>query len=301
MPSGKSIHLYFIDIKLYARDSDNNCGQEFVRVMDSTGTYVHCGYEKPVFFNTFCSSLIYINFQTGPIGTGNRGFKLYYETFDTAALVCPQGPLTTNTASTLTTTPPTLPVLTNLQASGTFRFQVCSRDPPVTIKAPAYYAVYIEKLVHGVTTSGQCDPHETSHCTVPAQVQCNLKEECSYVYKNDRLAECGNQIPSYLYGEYRLIPKDSTSKYQVGDILTLDLDEKLFGVITSKKYPEWEPAVEYTMKLITRDPTKAMRIYVVDLNIEDDTIYNPDCSNTRLQFNDGVSDFACLIQLAKGE
>ena len=92
-----------------------------------------------------------------------------------------------------------------------------------------------------------------------------------------------------MFKKIYFIPNDSTSKYEAGVALAVALDESPFGIVASRSYPNFEPGVSYSMKLVTQDYSKAVRIYIVDLNIEDGTLFNPDCTQTRLEFNDGVS------------
>lgn len=65
LSSGKSINLWFLDMKLGDRDSNGNCQGDFLKIIDSTGEYIHCGSEKAVYHNKFCSNTIYISYRTG--------------------------------------------------------------------------------------------------------------------------------------------------------------------------------------------------------------------------------------------
>jgi hypothetical protein len=126
VPKGKSINIWFLDFKLGTRDASGKCQNGYVKVTDSTGEYILCGSKKEYFHNTFCSSTVYINYKTvGQASSSDRGFKLYYETFDSSS-DCPTDAATTLSPG-ITTLPPTtqpLPPLTNLQASEVKSFQV---------------------------------------------------------------------------------------------------------------------------------------------------------------------------------
>ena len=106
---------------------------------------------------------------------GNRGFKLYYEIFDPTFLTnCPSDPVITTTPSGLSTTTKKPSDLTNLQASKTFKLQVCKGENAKTITAPENFLIYIEKLENGVTESMTCDEYSPTHCLTPAVKTCNL-------------------------------------------------------------------------------------------------------------------------------
>lgn len=105
-----------------------------------------------------------------------KGFKLYYETFDTAPLTgCQLPDVTATTGSTKPLTTATPVELGNQQGSATFNLQICKGDPDQQIQAPQYYDIYVEKFVHGTTQSGSCDSYIPSHCTTPAAVPCTLE------------------------------------------------------------------------------------------------------------------------------
>ena len=78
------------------------------------------------FVNKFCSNLIVVDWKVGDLVTGNRGFKLYYEIFDTASLAnCPKDPLVISTTPAgLTSTTKKPADLINQEASATYDFQV---------------------------------------------------------------------------------------------------------------------------------------------------------------------------------
>lgn len=179
---GKSINIWILDLKIGARDSDGNCQGAYVKITDSTGEYILCGTEKIVFHNKFCSSTIFIKYLSSfPVSSSDRGFKLYYETFDSSIVTgCPNDPATTISPdiTTLPTSTPSLPPLGNLQASEYFTFQVCPSTNTWQnglLKAPAYYTIYIEELYYGVTENSRCLPYDKSHCTVPAPITCTLQ------------------------------------------------------------------------------------------------------------------------------
>lgn len=106
-----------------------------------------------------------------------KGFKIYYESFDTAPLTGCQtidGPTTTYASKKpLTTAKPV--ELTNQQGSATYNLQICKGDPDQVVQAPQYYDIYVEKFIHGTTQSGTCDSYVPSHCTIPAAVSCTLE------------------------------------------------------------------------------------------------------------------------------
>lgn len=175
--------MWILDLKIGARDSNGNCQDSYVKITDSTGEYILCGTERIAFHNKFCSKTIYIKYKTSfPVSSSERGFKLYYETFDSSIVTgCPNEPATTISPeiTTLSTSTPSLPPLGNLQASEIYSFQVC---PSIgtwqngLIKAPAYYTIYIEELYYGVADSSpRCSPYNEKHCIVPAPITCTLQ------------------------------------------------------------------------------------------------------------------------------
>ncbi len=54
------------------------------------------------------------------------------------------------------------------------------------------------------------------------------------------------------------------------DNLDIDVDINPYGIITSRNYPQWEPDVECERRLVSRNPNKAIKFYVTDIDIEDE-------------------------------
>lgn len=68
----------------------------------------------------------------------------------------------------------------------------------------------------------------------------------------------------------------------------INIDANPYGVITSKGYPTWEEYASYTRKLVSLNPYKAIRVYVTDMDIEDEDSITGECTLAYLQLNDGV-------------
>jgi hypothetical protein len=202
-----------------ARGSDGNCQADSLQITDTTGSFTQCGRERTSYLNQLCSSSVQISWQVGDSAASTgRGFKIYYETFSTASIAnCPQGPLTTPSGGLTTTTTPQPPgPIGNFQASKTFDFQICRGDASLTIQAPEYYLIYIEKLLNGISPGLTCSEYAQSHCTSPAVGICNLRGKCVFSAPTTSLSECGNQPAQYLYAQYRFVPIQSTTNFYIG-------------------------------------------------------------------------------------
>lgn len=56
------------------------CNSEYVKITDTTGTYISCGYKKVLFDNQLCSSMVYVSYlANGIFSSLYKGFQLYYE------------------------------------------------------------------------------------------------------------------------------------------------------------------------------------------------------------------------------
>jgi hypothetical protein len=105
-----------------------------------------------------------------------RGFKLYYESFDTSPLTgCPAIDPNPTTKSKTTTTKRPAVELGNLQASPTYSLQICLGGQSKFVEAPQFYEINVEKAILGTTQSGNCDPYTPAHCTAPADVKCTFQ------------------------------------------------------------------------------------------------------------------------------
>ena len=104
----------------------------------------------------------------------------------------------------------------------------------------------------------------------PTPADCNLQTTCTLKAPNELVAACGNQQSQYLYGIYRFLPIASSTKYSQCDLTDIDVDNNPFGVITSRNYPKWEPNVDCVRRLITRNPSKTIKFYITDIDIEDE-------------------------------
>ena len=202
-----------------ARGSDGKCQTDSLSITDTTGTFTQCGRERITYINQLCSSSIEVTWKIGNYAASTaRGFKLYYETFNTASIPnCPQGPLTTPSTILTTTTAQPGPI-SNFEASKTFDFQICRGDASLTIKAPEYHLIYIEKLLNGISPALTCSEYSQSHCTSPAVGVCNLRGQCVFNGPTMSLSACGNQPAQYLYGQYRFIPIQSTTNFYIGQV-----------------------------------------------------------------------------------
>ena len=110
------------------------------------------------------------------------------------------------------------------------------------------------------------------------------KDQCEYKYVNDLVVECGNIYADYIYGKYRFIPKQSTNTFSIRS-LAIDIDSNPFGILISSNYPNYERNVNDSVKLVTLDLTKSIRIIVTDLLIADS-----ECDNEKLEVNDGLTE-----------
>ncbi len=206
------------------RDSDGQCQTDSLTITDTTGTYIQCGRERTSYTNQFCSSLVIVSWKIGNKTTTNsRGFQLYYETFSSTSIPnCPKDPLTTQSSLITTTTTIANPgAVSNFEASQTFDFQICRGGETLTINAPEYHLIYIEKLLNGISPTLTCSEYAQSHCTSPAIGICNLRGQCAFKAPTNSLSECGNQPAQYLYGQYRFIPIQSTTNFYLGKVLII--------------------------------------------------------------------------------
>ena len=199
------------------------------------------------------------------------------------------------------------PAFANLKASETYKFQVCDQTDVFEVKAPAFYKVYVEKLVYGISQNATCHAYSEDDCTSNAVITCTLrgklwfssnskafdkfdkfkKDSCQYRLTRYTVKECNNVQAQYLYGEYRFIPYKSTTLFSMGDNQNeINLDSSPYGIIISHNYPSWEELVNRTRTLATRDPKSAISLYIVDMFIQE---YSPECDGSYLEMNDDVS------------
>ena len=85
---------------------------------------------------------------------------MLFKVYDTASIPgctyeTPEVP--SNNSNLATTTNPNPMVLTNLQASAYFNFQLCNTDPQLKIKSPYNYLIYFESLINGVPSTLTCE------------------------------------------------------------------------------------------------------------------------------------------------
>lgn len=223
--------------------------------------------------------------------SNNKRFKIYYETYDTTSLSgCPGNPNLPDLTTKIPTTSPQMPTeLQNNQASSTYDFQICKGDPKQVITAPEYFTIYFEKLIYGLSPSLTCEEYLTTHCTQPSPITCNLKTSCNlFPPQINKLELCGNQLAQYTYGEYRYIPIDSKTKFEMSDNSNIDADNNQYGVITSRNYPKWEQYADFTRKIASRNPNKVIRFYITDIDIEDPTNFDYECQTGFLELTDGL-------------
>lgn len=57
------------------------------------------------------------------------------------------------------------------------------------------------------------------------------------------------------------------------DTTIIDADSVNYGVLTSRKYPIWEPNVNCKLIIGSANPSKSIRFYLTDINIEEDDYY----------------------------
>lgn len=58
----------------------HSCPTDYIRIDDTTGTYITCGSEKSSYDNQLCSSVVYISYRAEtPNVLFAKGFKIYYE------------------------------------------------------------------------------------------------------------------------------------------------------------------------------------------------------------------------------
>lgn len=151
--------------------------------------------------------------------------------------------------------------------------------------APLYYLVFVESLQYGVPSTPTCEPYSLSHCLTKAPVKCNLKATCSFSLSNVNITACNKKTAQYLYGTYRYIPIQSTVNYQMCDTVSLNADEKQYGLITSKNFPKYQPKTNCTLKIETSNPNKVIKFYITEIDIDE----KGKCSNDYLSLTDGIT------------
>lgn len=69
------------------------------------------------------------------------------------------------------------PAFGNLKASETYKFQVCEGDKTdvFEVQAPAFYKVYVEKLVYGISQNATCHAYNENDCASNAVITCTLR------------------------------------------------------------------------------------------------------------------------------
>lgn len=101
------------------------------------------------------------------------------------------------------------------------------------------------------------------------------------------MVECGNIFADYIYGKYRFIPKQSTNTFSIRS-LAIDLDSNPFGILISSNYPNYEHNVNDSVKLVTLDQTKSVKITITDLLIADRS--ESAFLEASLEMNDGLTE-----------
>jgi hypothetical protein len=200
------------------------------------------------------------------------------------------------------------PALANGQASKVFNFQVCKSNPAHKVNifndnnmqkflifnlfkkayAPLYYLIFVESLQYGVPATPTCEPYSLSHCLGKAPVSCNLKASCSFSLPNVNISACNKKTAQYLYGTYRYIPIQSTVKYEMCDTVSLNADEKQYGLITSKNFPNYQSKTNCTLRIETSNPNKVIKFYITEIDI-DVVDMKGKCSFDYLSLTDGIT------------
>ena len=71
---------------------------------------------------------------------------------------------------------------------------------------------------------------------------------------------------------------------------TISADNNGWGVIQSRGYPKWEQNSNCTLTITTNDPTKSIRFYVTDIQIQYTQTGNSEkCITDSLKISDGIS------------
>ena len=108
-------------------------------------------------------------------------------------------------------------------------------------------------------------------CKAPLDFPCSTDSECQIPFYNDvPVADCGDKIADYIGIEYRYIPLYSSKNHTVcNNDQQIQLSNKEYGVMTSPNYPNWTPNIECRTRLVA-PADKLIRVYINDLNIEND-------------------------------
>ena len=104
------------------------------------------------------------------------------------------------------------------------------------------------------------------------------------------ITNCGeDRFASYIYAEYRFIPIKSEDSITLdSNGFSIDLADIPSGVIKSEGYATWKEKVQATGKFLSEDPSKAIRFYITDMDIEDADFSTNECRGSYLELNDKV-------------
>ncbi|CAM4866317.1 unnamed protein product [Rotaria socialis] len=288
VPNNKIIRLWLSD--LFIGSIGTNCVNDYVYVVDNTQTYQNCG-QKKMGYPYLCSSKIIIQYLAKSNFLAYRGMRMYFEVVDRPLNDnCPQITVTpVPSITTLTTIGPHLstaePIYVTLGiASPTRSFQICT-DESYTIECPNDYVVAIKTNIYGVTTSGQCEPHDAAkHCVVTTDPPFLCRQRCVYMYTGNEIVPlCNNTIASYHYVEYQCIPT-KTSTVATNSPCPNDGSKTIIQINRNGRFQSYNYPNLIQMNCIYRlrtNPGYIMNIYALDISLNS---YIPECKSNKITF-----------------
>ena len=162
----------------------SSCPSDYIKIDDTTGSYITCGTDRPSYDNKLCSSVVYVSYLAS---TANvllaKGFKIYYEckrnerkaslfllkyfiiSFKVADRTtqpdCPTGTVAPPTvpSGSLTTTTTPVPLINNFVASAILTLRVCRGNIGTINSPPANYFNFITETFLGVPQSLTCEDY----------------------------------------------------------------------------------------------------------------------------------------------
>jgi hypothetical protein len=209
-PADKIMNIWVVDVNI-GSPVNQQCVDDYVKIIDTTGTYVTCGTNRLTLKNDLCSSQVTITYKAATQGIFYRGFNIYYEFVDRSTQpFCSTGtPLITTTpiGQISTATTPYVPLLVDHPISDIYEKQVCRGYSDVILLIRDYTLFPID-VFYGVTQSLLCEPTNSQHCKAPAPLNCNiLSGTCSISLQTlVPVADCSYQPATYFVVRYRFVP-----------------------------------------------------------------------------------------------
>lgn len=154
------------------------------------------------------------------------------------------------------------------------------------MNCPDNYVVTIINNIFGVTSSGQCEPHDPSKdCIVTTDSTFMCLQTCLFFYTGHyTILACNNKTAVYQYIEYQCIPTKTELISDVqcpadGSITPIQFDKR--GRFQSCNYPNLQVA-NYTYRL-TAVPGDILHFYSLDISLN--SLF-PTCSSNKLTLID---------------